>query len=91
MAHLKDGSYFGEIAMLIPINRFASVISVEICELYRLDRKDFNRVIAPHRNLVKNLRKIAESRLAQTDILMKKIREHVTISFEDDYSRNLDV
>ncbi|GJQ86960.1 hypothetical protein Trydic_g5174 [Trypoxylus dichotomus] len=75
VTHLKDGAYFGEIALLIPDTyRMASVISVEISELYRLDKRDFQRVIAPHPALVELIHGKAENRLEETIFLMKRDR-----------------
>lgn len=49
--------------------RVASVISVEVCELYRLDRKDFVRAIHPYPDLLDNIQKIATDRMEKTSIL----------------------
>lgn len=49
--------------------RVASVIAVEICELYRLDRKDFVRAIHPYPDLLNNIQHIAADRMERTAIL----------------------
>ncbi|KAK9758827.1 Cyclic nucleotide-binding domain [Popillia japonica] len=72
VVHLKDGAYFGEIALLTNVNRVGSVVSVEVSELYRLDRKDFVKVIAPHKYLVRKIKNRAERRLEDTIMMMKK-------------------
>lgn len=49
--------------------RVASVIAVEICELYRLERKDFIRAIYPYPDLLNSVQHIAAERLEKTLIM----------------------
>lgn len=49
--------------------RVASVVAVEICELYRLDRKDFVRAIYPYPDLLNTVTHIAADRMEITSIL----------------------
>lgn len=49
--------------------RTASVIAVEICELYRLDCRDFARAIYPYPDLLNNIKHIAADRMERTGIL----------------------
>ncbi|KAM0724815.1 Potassium/sodium hyperpolarization-activated cyclic nucleotide-gated channel 2 [Formica fusca] len=70
ICHLEDGAYFGEIALVMPDERrVASVIAIEICELYRLDRADFARTIHPYPMLWEEIKKIAIKRHERTTIL----------------------
>lgn len=70
VCHLEDGAYFGEIALVMPDERrVASVVAVEICELYRLDRVDFTRTIHPYPMLWEQIKKIAIERHERTAIL----------------------
>lgn len=42
ICHEKDGGYFGEAAIIFPDRkRLETVIALEVCELVRLDRRDF--------------------------------------------------
>lgn len=42
VCHLDDGDYFGETALLMKdLKRAATVVAVEITEVYRLDVIDF--------------------------------------------------
>ncbi|KAL6256964.1 hypothetical protein P5V15_011899 [Pogonomyrmex californicus] len=70
VCHLQDGAYFGEIALVMPgERRVASVIAVEICELYRLDRADFARTIHPFPMFWEQIKKIAVERHERTTIM----------------------
>lgn len=70
VCHLEDGAHFGEIALVMPDERrVASVVAVEICELYRLDRADFARTIHPYPMLWEQIKKIAIERHERTTIL----------------------
>ncbi|EFN64815.1 Potassium/sodium hyperpolarization-activated cyclic nucleotide-gated channel 4 [Camponotus floridanus] len=70
ICHLEDGAYFGEIALIMPDERrVASVVAIEICELYRLDRADFARTIHPYPMLWEQIKKIAVKRHERTTIL----------------------
>ncbi|XP_070156836.1 potassium/sodium hyperpolarization-activated cyclic nucleotide-gated channel 1 [Polyergus mexicanus] len=67
MCHLSDGAYFGEIALLVADQRrVASVIAIEICEIYRLDRKDFRHCIDVHSELFAEIERIATERVEKT-------------------------
>ena len=70
VCHLEDGAHFGEIALvMVNERRVASVVAVEICELYRLDRADFARTIHPYPMLWEQIKKIAIERYERTTIL----------------------
>ncbi|KAL2716264.1 potassium/sodium hyperpolarization-activated cyclic nucleotide-gated channel 1-like [Vespula squamosa] len=70
ICHLEDGAYFGEIALVMEEKcRVASVVAVEICELYRLDRADFIRTILPYPILWDHIKKTATERHERTMIL----------------------
>jgi len=43
IASLKDGDFFGEIALLEHRTRSASVRAAVYCDLYRLGKEDFDR------------------------------------------------
>ncbi|XP_044265658.1 potassium/sodium hyperpolarization-activated cyclic nucleotide-gated channel 1-like [Tribolium madens] len=70
VCHLEDGDHFGEIALVTPeAQRVASVIAVETCELYRLDRKDFIKAIHPYPDLLEKIQKIAADRMEKTNLM----------------------
>lgn len=58
--HLRDGAHFGEMAIIIPnALRIASVVAVESCKLYRLERADFSKIIHPYPLLWEKIKKNA--------------------------------
>ncbi|XP_014217251.1 potassium/sodium hyperpolarization-activated cyclic nucleotide-gated channel 1-like [Copidosoma floridanum] len=64
---LEDGAHFGEVALLVQDQRrVASVVAVEVCEVYRLDRKDFRKCIAVHSDLFSKIERIATERMLRT-------------------------
>lgn len=64
MCHLSDGDHFGEIALLVADQRrVASIIAIEVCELYRLDRKDFRHCIEVNSELFAEIERIATERV----------------------------
>lgn len=70
VVHLEDGAHFGEIALVMPDSkRVASVVAVEYCKLYRLDRTDFARTIQPFPMLWDRIKKVALDRHEKTMIL----------------------
>lgn len=75
VCHLEDGAYFGEVAMVMANSmRIASVIAVEICELFRLDRSDFNKAVYPYPDLMNKVRSIACDRLEMSSIVDEHYR-----------------
>lgn len=73
--HMEDGAYFGELALVIEDEHWiASVIAVEICEVYILSRTDFQHIVASYPELFAYLQNVALARLEQMPLL-KKIQE----------------
>ncbi|XP_067208719.1 potassium/sodium hyperpolarization-activated cyclic nucleotide-gated channel 2-like isoform X3 [Linepithema humile] len=67
MCHLEDGAHFGEVALLVADQRrIASVIAIDVCEVYRLDRKDFRHCIDVHSQLFAEIERIATERVEKT-------------------------
>lgn len=81
VCHLEDGAHFGEIALVMPDERrVASVVAVEVCELYRLERADFTRTIHPYPMLWERIKKIAIERHEKTTILNAQWRSPIIIA-----------
>jgi voltage-gated potassium channel len=59
---IGDGSFLGEIALLQDKPRSASAKSVGYCDLYRLDRADFNHILEQHPKFAEHIQTIAEQR-----------------------------
>ncbi|XP_014477559.1 PREDICTED: potassium/sodium hyperpolarization-activated cyclic nucleotide-gated channel 1-like [Dinoponera quadriceps] len=74
ICHLDDGAYFGEIALLVADERrVASVVAIDICEVYRIDRKDFRQCIAIHSDLFAEIERIAIERV---DKVIRAEKQH---------------
>lgn len=73
---LEDGAHFGEVALLVQDQRrVASVVAVEVCEVYRLDRREFRKCIAVHSDLFAKIERMATERM------------HRTLLIEEEYKR----
>ncbi|XP_076684855.1 potassium/sodium hyperpolarization-activated cyclic nucleotide-gated channel 1 [Andrena cerasifolii] len=67
VCHLEDGSYFGEIALVMESeHRIATVTAAETCEIYILDRSDFRRLISPYPDLLNRLQNVALEHLEKS-------------------------
>ncbi|CAK9822346.1 Potassium/sodium hyperpolarization-activated cyclic nucleotide-gated channel 4 [Anthophora retusa] len=78
ICHLDDGAHFGEVALLVPDQRrVASVIAIEVCEVYRLDRKDFRKCIAVHTELFANIERIATERIERAVIIEEQHKRYL--------------
>lgn len=70
ICHLEDGDFFGEIALVMKHHfRTASAIAVTNCELFRLDREDFDSTIAYYPTVYDNIKEVATSRFEMTSVL----------------------
>ncbi|KAF3429792.1 hypothetical protein E2986_01475 [Frieseomelitta varia] len=60
VCHLQDGSYFGEIALVMDTeHKIATVVAVETSEICVLYRHDFQRFISPYPDLLNRLQNVA--------------------------------
>eukprot|EP01062_Namystynia_karyoxenos_P026451 TRINITY_DN20529_c0_g1_i1.p1 TRINITY_DN20529_c0_g1~~TRINITY_DN20529_c0_g1_i1.p1 ORF type:complete len:1007 (+),score=260.35 TRINITY_DN20529_c0_g1_i1:119-3022(+) len=64
---LRDGSWFGEIAVLKETTRTASVRTITVCDLFCLGAEDFQRILAAHpeSNFEKMIRKEVDRRIRE--------------------------
>ncbi|XP_017756796.1 PREDICTED: potassium/sodium hyperpolarization-activated cyclic nucleotide-gated channel 1-like [Eufriesea mexicana] len=70
ICHEKDGGYFGEAALIFPKRRrLETVIALEVCELLRLNRRDFKRMFSLTSTFYKRLEKVAKQRFDQINEL----------------------
>ncbi|CAH1635525.1 unnamed protein product [Spodoptera littoralis] len=75
VCHLEDGHHFGEVALLMKDSkRIATVVAVEITQLYRLDAVDFNRFVLSHPTLYDRIEELASRRMHQTVLLDDEFR-----------------
>jgi len=66
-ATLTTGQFFGEIALLLSIPRTATIIAREYCDLYRLDKDKFDRVLTRHPEFAETIQELAERRRAENE------------------------
>lgn len=62
-ALLKDGDFFGEIALLLKQPRNATIRAMNYCDLYSLDKDSFDGVISHYPDFEKNIKKLAHERM----------------------------
>jgi voltage-gated potassium channel len=65
LSTLKDGDFFGEIALVLRQSRSASVRALTYCDLYRLDRDLFDRVLARYPEVAAKIEARAKERHAR--------------------------
>ncbi|XP_058453942.1 uncharacterized protein LOC131431964 [Malaya genurostris] len=76
LGHLVDGAHFGEISLLKrDQKRTANVVALEACEVYKLSYADFQLLIEPHSNLLGQMQKLADERLAKIQQARDKVSE----------------
>ncbi|XP_078038495.1 potassium/sodium hyperpolarization-activated cyclic nucleotide-gated channel 1 [Augochlora pura] len=92
ICHLDDGAHFGEVALLVPDQRrVASVIAIEVCEVYRLDRKDFRKCIAVHTELFAKLENIASERIQRAVDIEEQHKRYLLRNSSHDQARHLSI
>ena len=65
---LRDGDFFGEIALLFHQPRSASVRAVEYCNLYALDKATFERILSHHPEFANHIQLEAQRRREMTQV-----------------------
>lgn len=83
VCHLHDGDFFGEIALVMKHRfRTASVVAVSNCELFRLDRGDFESSIACYPTVYEEIKRVATNRFDITRVMDDHYRNAVRESIE---------
>ncbi len=62
VASLSDGSFFGEIALLMSIPRTATLRAADYCDLYMLEKPTFDRILNKYPDFKTHIQKYAEER-----------------------------
>ncbi len=70
-ATLTAGQFFGEIALLLSMPRTATIRAREYCDLYRLDKENFDRVIQRYPDFAERINELAEKRQAENEAMQK--------------------
>lgn len=77
ICHLHDGDHFGEASLIYPNQRREeSVIALEVCELLRLHRRDFKRLLASNLEFYNNLEHIVQEHSRK----IKKLEEQTLLN-----------
>jgi glucose-6-phosphate 1-dehydrogenase len=66
LATLRDGDCFGEIALILPEPRTATVRAKTLCDLFVLDKADFSRILQDHLQFAQAIKQIALERYNKT-------------------------
>ncbi|KAL3273779.1 hypothetical protein HHI36_015206 [Cryptolaemus montrouzieri] len=71
VCHLQDGAYFGEISLILKnTKRTTDIIAIEVCEVFRLDKKAFRSCFKYDKyGVFEKMQMIAEQRLQRTAML----------------------
>jgi hypothetical protein len=59
---LREGDFFGEIALLMATPRTATVVAKTQCDLFVLKRSDFCRILRDHRQFAETMTRVARER-----------------------------
>ncbi len=62
-AVLREGDFFGEIALLLKQPRNATIRAVEYCDLYSLDKDSFDDVLSNYPAFEKHIKSMAQERM----------------------------
>lgn len=71
---LHEGSFLGEMSLLLNDRRTASVRAITHCNLYLLTRTDFEDVLKDYPEYFRSMKIIAEARMAETNKLKDSAR-----------------
>ncbi len=62
-ATLREGDFFGEIALLLKRPRNATIRAVDYCDLYTLDKASFDSAISNHPDFESHIKNMAKERM----------------------------
>lgn len=85
-ATLSDGQFFGEIALLLSMPRTASIIARDYCDLYRLDKETFDRILERYPDFAATIRALAEKRREEINAAKIKKEKQDTENEDREYS-----
>jgi len=79
LAELKEGNFFGELALLDAEPRSASVTALEDSLLLRIDQEAFYEIMADRSEVIREIMKILCERLRNQNIEVSKLREELKL------------
>lgn len=72
---LSEGSFFGEIALLLDTPRTASIRALDYCDLYYLDKNTFKSIILHYPEFAKHIDKLIKEREHHTESVSTQKKE----------------
>lgn len=69
--HLKDGAYFGEISLIMKCKRAVTVMTIEFCEMIKLNRRCFEQYLMKNKSIAKHLNYWAAIKIQDLTIVGK--------------------
>jgi voltage-gated potassium channel len=82
-ATLTAGQFFGEIALLLSMPRTATIRAREYCDLYRLDKENFDRVIQRYPDFAERINELAEKRKAEIEAIQQTGESEIPEEIEE--------
>jgi CRP-like cAMP-binding protein len=73
---LKDGSFFGEVALLAQVPRTATIRAVTSSTLYCLQRSDFEEILKDYEDMAIRIRKVYQERMEMVKNANAKDKEN---------------
>jgi uncharacterized membrane protein len=84
LAHLRDGEFFGELAVLDRGERSTSATTVEETELHRLSSDDFQKFLMEHPDCAIDVICEIGARMRQTNLLVsQRVSRNINIEMEE--------
>lgn len=74
-ATLKEGSFVGEIALLLSMPRTATVKAVDYCDLYMLHKDTFDSILLKYPSFAKKIEELADKRRAEIMAVKDKMKD----------------
>jgi len=81
LAYLREGQYFGEMALLSEEKRSASVVALTETEVIRITREDFHTILGQHPDLRRQLEQVIVRRKARNTALSEDATLAETLEF----------
>ncbi len=81
LTYLKDGSYFGEVALLRDERRTANVVAMSDVEAVRIGKREFQELMARYPEVADNIEKTIATRDAESKELDQDKRKAQAMSF----------
>ncbi|KAJ8981888.1 hypothetical protein NQ317_007280 [Molorchus minor] len=76
ICHLCDGDYFGEVSLLNKgQTRTATVVAIETCQLYRLEKNSFEKCLLKNRRVIDKMLNEAKIRIKETTMLDERYKK----------------